>query len=285
MRTVVSTDMRINCYTVLNWAVKAQKGNKMNNKEVIQEVIERNKALKHIFLPWLNVSNGGYTPDKRITGDAKILATNFQAFFNLSYVLDVDSYMNFINFFKDNKKVCSKILKVMDNKRYIEKGHSYIIITPDKNLQEIMFIWILLWAIDLQGKTFYLKWHKFNFNKLSQELEIRKHYEPFKKYDNDGFEIDTNKIDDIGGWAPQTIYFDVVNNPIGYVYSEEEEKLFCKNINNRMLDLMSMNKGMIIQTAQPMPFFEEQIKIGVENLHIFDLRNVMNEEPETVNME
>lgn len=257
----------------------------MYSKEVIKETIESNKALKIIFQPWLMFPNNSYTPDKKITGDAKILATNFQAFFNLSYVLGADSYMNFINFFKENGKICSKIAKVIGNKRYIEKGHSYIIITPDKNLQEIMFIWLLLWAIDLRGETIYLKWHKFSFNKLSQELEIRKRYEPFKKYDNDGFETDTNKIDDIGGRAPQTIYFDVVNNPIGYVYSEEEERLFCKNINNRMLDLMSMNKGMIIQTAQPMPFFEKQIEMGVENLHIFDLRNVMNEVPETVNME
>lgn len=270
---------------VLHIGAMSQKGNKMYTKDVIQEVTERNKALNYVFKPWLMFSNGSYTPDKNITGDAKVLATNFGAFFNLAYVLGADRYMNFINFFKDNPKVCSKIVKVMGKKRYVEKGHSYIIITPDKNLQEIMFIWLLLWAFDLQGKTIYLKWHKFNFNKLSQELEIRKRYEPFKRYDNDGFETDTNKIDDIGGCVPQTIYFDVVNRPIGYVYSEEEETLFCKNINNRMLDLMSLNKGMIIQTAQPMPFFEEQIKKGVENLHIFDLRNVMNEAPETVDME
>ena len=69
--------------------------------------------------------------------------------------------------------------------------------------------------------------------------------------------------------------------------NETEEKRILSSINNRMLTLMNSykNKGMIITTGNPLPFFEDRIKEGVNKLHILDLRNIESKPIEQVEME
>ena len=84
------------------------------------------------------------------------------------------------------------------------------------------------------------------------------------------------------------MYYDIVKQNIGYVFpSESDEQKANAYINNRMLNLMNKSKdrGMIILTPKPIPFFSKRIQEGVKNLHILDLRNIATTSEEAVEME
>ena len=206
----------------------------------------------------------------------KIYADFFRVLRQLYVAVLEQKFVDFLNFTK-NEKLCSGIKQVIDKNGGITSGHSYIVISKDKEvLQNIM----TLIMFEQTNKTLDLmpQCNYFNFVKLASELNLAQRQ--FRK-DDDRMQPWENVKGDI--------YYDCISLPVGYVFpTEDAEHQAYVQINDRMLHLMNdyrTPKGVVIVSPKPMPFFAERIEDGVDKLHILDLRNLPLDNEETVEME
>lgn len=190
----------------------------------------------------------------------------------------VNRYNEFMEFIKD-KDLFLSIKDKINRIGGIKAGHSYIIISRDSNvLKNIATLLVFELTYDVEKLLIpSIKVNYFDFIKLAKDLE---QFE--KKFHSEDDPMEEHEH--IGG----DIYYDIVKLNIGTTFpSDEEEKKIFSYINNRMLTLMNSykNKGMIITTGNPLPFFQDRIKEGVNKLHILDLRNIESKPIEQVEME
>lgn len=217
-----------------------------------------------------------YSPLSVQPFDEKIYANYFRVLRQLYIAVWKQKFVDFLNFTK-NEKVCSGIKQVIDKNSGIISGHSYIVISKDKEILKNIMTLIMFEqtnnTLDLMPQCNY-----FNFIELASELSLFKRQ--FRK-DDDRMQPWENVKGDI--------YYDCISLPVGYVFpTEDTERQAYVQINDRMLHLMNdyrTPKGVVIVSPKPMPFFAERIEDGVDKLHILDLRNLPLDNEETVEME
>ena len=259
---------------------KAQEANKdflKNEWEKLKEVIKSDYL--HFFKAYKDKLPINYHPLSTSTSyPRKDFTDFFSAMRQVWIAVWVNRYNEFMEFIKD-KDLFLSIKDKINSIGGIKAGHSYIIISRDSNvLKNIATLLVFELTYDVEKLLIpSIKVNYFDFIKLAKDLE---QFE--KKFHSE--EDPMEEHEHIGG----DIYYDIVKLNIGTTFpSDEEEKKIFSYINNRMLTLMNSykDKGMIITTGNPLPFFEERIKEGVEKLHVLDLRNIESNPVEQVEME